>query len=444
MMIRENTWELIVDRFYFQILEVKPISTDRYHYFTIDESLVYLPFSRDFGPLNIGKLYRFCRLLTDKLNDDKLRDKILVHYTTHELGKKENAAFLVAAWAVLYQGCEIQEIMQRLASFKLMFREFRDAGMTDQSPTLNLSDILLGLKKAHDLAFFDFNVFNVNEYDLLEQPQNGDMNWIVPSRFLACATPRESREVFPEGSHRTAQEMATLFRTMDIHVVIRLNNVTYDRDHFIKSGLEHYDLFFANGSAPSDSILRHFLDICRRRKGAIAVHCRAGLGRTGTLIAAYLIKYHHFSAREAIGYIRVCRPGSIIGEQQTYLDQIQSQLWQEREFECSKIEMIRFGLTTSHHHLRSFSSRKKTSLLDNSIVVEQPYHHFSGSHQVNNNPYQEATIYQSLNNDTKTDEPTNIDVKGGIRLHNDDKMDSRISYGDSLKQVTSNQVRIPS
>ena len=48
--------------------------------------------------------------------------------------------------------------------------------------------------------------------------------------------------------------------------------------------------------------------------GALAVHCKAGLGRTGVLICAYLIKHFGFSAEEAIGYIRICRPGSVIGD----------------------------------------------------------------------------------------------------------------------------------
>jgi len=41
------------------------------------------------------------------------------------------------------------------------------------------------------------------------------------------------------------------------------------------------------------------------------VHCLAGLGRTGTILASYLIKYQNMSADEAIQKVRDQRPGSI-------------------------------------------------------------------------------------------------------------------------------------
>lgn len=46
------------------------------------------------------------------------------------------------------------------------------------------------------------------------------------------------------------------------------------------------------------------------------VHCAAGMGRAGTILACYLIKHQNHSAADAIKKVRDERPGSIQSESQ--------------------------------------------------------------------------------------------------------------------------------
>jgi hypothetical protein len=93
----------------------------------------------------------------------------------------------------------------------------------------------------------------------------------------------------------------------------------YEAARFTAHGVRHLELYFPDGTCPTEPIMYRFLNLVDTEPGALAVHCKAGLGRTGVLICCYMIMKYGFSAEEAMGYIRVCRPGSVIGPQQLYL-----------------------------------------------------------------------------------------------------------------------------
>lgn len=100
---------------------------------------------------------------------------------------------------------------------------------------------------------------------------------------------------------------------------MRLNEAKYDRQKFLANGINHTDLFFIDGTVPPLAIEKKFLDLSESDKGVLAIHCKAGLGRTGTLIGAYAMKHFKFPAAYFIGWIRIARPGSILGPQQHFL-----------------------------------------------------------------------------------------------------------------------------
>ena len=56
---------------------------------------------------------------------------------------------------------------------------------------------------------------------------------------------------------------------------------------------------------------------------------QAGLGRTGTCIGCYAMKHYGFTAAEVIGWMRVSRPGSVIGQQQQFLEEMQAPMHAE-------------------------------------------------------------------------------------------------------------------
>ncbi|KAM6454147.1 dual specificity protein phosphatase CDC14A isoform 2-T2 [Liasis olivaceus] len=320
--------EFLKDRLYFATLRNRPKSTVNTHYFCTDEEFVYENFYADFGPLNLALVYRFCCKLNKKLKSFGLSRKKIVYYTSFDQRKRANAAFLIGAYAVVYLKKTPEEAYRILLSgSNPPYLPFRDASFGNCTYSLSILDCLQGLKKALQHGFIDFKTFDADEYEHYERVENGDFNWIVPGKFLAFSGPHPKTKIENGYPLHAPEAYFPYFRKHNITTVIRLNKKIYEAKRFTDGGFEHYDLFFIDGSTPSESILQQFLNICEEAEGAIAVHCKAGLGRTGTLIACYIMKHYKFTHSEAIAWIRMCRPGSIIGPQQHFLEEKQSMLW---------------------------------------------------------------------------------------------------------------------
>lgn len=82
------------------------------------------------------------------------------------------------------------------------------------------------------------------------------------------------------------------FRRNDVTTVIRLNKKIYDANRFVEAGFDHRDLFFIDGSTPSDPIMKQFLAIAESARGAIAVHCK-GKFRNKKFIVLFSSSLHN-------------------------------------------------------------------------------------------------------------------------------------------------------
>jgi len=322
--------EYIPDRLYFVTLKtsIKPKSTANTHYFCVDDELVYENFYADFGPLNLSLLYRYCAKLNRKLKSYSLAKKKIVHYTTLDSHKRANAAFLISAYSVIYLGKTPEEAFKPLVGgFNPPFVPFRDASFGVSIYTITILDCLKAVKKAKEAGFFNFDDFDYDEYEHYEKVQNGDFNWLVPEKFLAFCGPHPQSKIENGYPLHSPESYFPYFRLHNVTCIVRLNKKIYDAKRFTNAGFHHQDLFFIDGSTPPDSILKSFLDICESESGAVAVHCKAGLGRTGSLIGCYIMKHWRWTAMETIAWLRICRPGSIIGHQQEWLEEKQAEMW---------------------------------------------------------------------------------------------------------------------
>ena len=64
-------------------------------------------------------------------------------------------------------------------------------------------------------------------------------------------------------------------------------------------GMDHVAIPLRDGQAPIPNQVQAFLNTVRRSSGRVFVHCGAGVGRTGTMAAAYLVETEQASSLQA-------------------------------------------------------------------------------------------------------------------------------------------------
>jgi atypical dual specificity phosphatase len=133
------------------------------------------------------------------------------------------------------------------------------------------------------------------------------IDWLLPDSLAAC--------VFPD-----AERGLPYLSRLGITVLINLNERRHDPDVLAHHGMAQVHLPVPDFTSPTPAQLDAGVTAIVDALAAghrLAVHCQAGLGRTGTLLACYLVR-QGMTADEAIARVRAVRPGSIETREQQF------------------------------------------------------------------------------------------------------------------------------
>jgi atypical dual specificity phosphatase len=125
-------------------------------------------------------------------------------------------------------------------------------------------------------------------------------SWIDGRRLAAMARPEDVEEL-------------CWLREQGIEVVLSLTEDPLRRDWVNEAGLMLVHVPVEDMEAPTQEQLDHCLATVARAHAqnfGVAVHCGAGMGRTGVVLACYFVT-KDMNAKNAIARVRRLRPGSI-------------------------------------------------------------------------------------------------------------------------------------
>jgi atypical dual specificity phosphatase len=136
-------------------------------------------------------------------------------------------------------------------------------------------------------------------------------SWIVPNKVAGLAFPSDSTDFY-------------WLRKNGVQLLVSLTEEPPRREWINEAGLLAVHVPVPDMTAPSMKQLDLLVETIQKANSTdlgVAVHCAAGRGRTGTVLAAYLISLGA-SAKDAIREVRTMRPGSIeTSEQERVLEE---------------------------------------------------------------------------------------------------------------------------
>lgn len=320
---------------------------------TNKQEFPYIPLHSENGPIDLPTTIEFCKKL-----ESLLKEGPVIHYCSVKPIEKSNGAYLMGAFLVLALKQTAQQAWENFQNLPLLFLHYRDAAPGFSSYKCSILHCLQVLYKAVQFRWINYEDFNVEKHRSLYSLENGDITWIVPNKVAVFSCPSsEPRDVEGQRNY-TPESYSALFQQIGIKTVVRVDGYPYETDRFIRNGIKFIDLSF-KGPLPPMNIISRFFDVMDMSDYSVAVHCKAGLGKSPTLVGMYVMKKFDVSAEEYIAWARICRPASIIGQQQDFIKQLEGKCKMIKKKEY--VNSLTFSKESSFFRSSRRSSFKNTS-----------------------------------------------------------------------------------
>lgn len=139
----------------------------------------------------------------------------------------------------------------------------------------------------------------------MEQPISENLWWVIPGKLAGVRKP-------------TSDEIIEL-KEAGIGAIVSVMDDPSNLDLYEQTGLPYRWLPTKGGTAPTQAQiqeLQSFVDQQNQLGNAVAVHCTSGNRRTGTMLAAYLMKSGS-SFDQAMQIIQTANPKAELRDAQT-------------------------------------------------------------------------------------------------------------------------------